>query len=353
MALAAALAAASVVLGLGSALAQSGGIGLRPAHIDEADPATRAYFKPTIAPGGTFRDQVIVSNTSDVAVDLIVSGVDGLTGQTGGTVYANRQDPVRKAGAWLVPAAAALTVGPHVEQPMGFTVRVPSGAQPGDHLAGIAFENAHPKTSGGNFAITEIVRAVMGVQIKVPGPAEFHMHLDDVGLEALPGTGVASAVVTMGDDGLKLGKPSLSVELTGPGGYHRSVDRGVDTMLPGDTIAYPLAWPDPLKPGDYTVRATITGAGPSVTRTGGASLKSALAGVSPQPVVASQAPPQSKPSGSRFPSWLLIVVAIGGIGGGIAIGRRGRSGRPPRPPDLVPEPPPASPEAPSQLRVEQ
>src|SRR5712692_1819378 len=82
--LAAAMAAASFCFVMAASAAQGGGIGLWPGNSEPADPATRAYFKPTVAPGGTFSDVVVVTNTSDAAIDLFVSGVDGLTAQTSG-----------------------------------------------------------------------------------------------------------------------------------------------------------------------------------------------------------------------------------------------------------------------------
>src|SRR2546427_582428 len=203
-----------LVPGAGATAQTAGGIGLRPAHVDPADPATRAYFKRAVVAGGSFTDQVVVTNTGDAAIDLLISGVDGLTATTSGAVYANRQDPVRSVGAWVVPSATTVTVGPHSEHPIAFTVRVPPSAEAGDHVAGIAFENAHPTTSGGNFAVTQVVRAVMGIQVTVPGPAAFHVHIDRARLEALPGTAFASVVVTIGNDGRKLGKTGLSVRLS-------------------------------------------------------------------------------------------------------------------------------------------
>jgi hypothetical protein len=307
--------------------AEAGGIGLRPAHVDPNDPATRAYFKPTVAPGGTFSDQVVVSNTSAAAVDLIVSGVDGLTAETSGAVYANRDAPVGRTGGWVTPAATTLTVAPRSEATMGFTVRVPASAVPGDHLAGIAFENAHPTTSGGEFAVKQVVRAVMGVQVRVPGPAGFHVHIDRVRLRALPGTALASVVVTIGNDGRLLGKPELSVALAGPAGYRRTVDRKLDTILPGDTIAFPFAWPDTLKPGRYTITVTARGDGSTASLHASDRLAAALAGV-PASGTQQQAPAHSKGSGSTFPTWVLAVVALAGIVGGVLIGRRGRGGRP-------------------------
>ena len=123
------------------------GIALRPAHADPNDPSTRAYFKPSAAPGETFTDQVIVTNTGDSPVELAVSGVDGLTAPTSGAVYGNRQDQVTKAGAWVSTAAGTVTVAPHSDLPVTFTVKVPKDAAAGDHLAGIAFEDVHPTSA--------------------------------------------------------------------------------------------------------------------------------------------------------------------------------------------------------------
>jgi hypothetical protein len=320
------------------------GIALRPAHADPNDPSTRAYFKPTVAPGETFTDQVIVTNTADSPVELVVSGVDGLTAATSGAVYGNRQDPVKKTGGW-VSAPATVTVAPHSEQPVNFTVKVPKDAGAGDHLAGIAFEDVHPTSAGSNFAVTQVVRAVMGLQVVVPGPGAFSAHIDNAALQSLPGVSAASVLVTLGNNGARLGKPGLSVALTGPNGYQRTVSRTLDTILPGDTIAYPFAWPDVLQPGDYSITATATapGAAPGATpgatdgatpgaapvvHTVSAHLGTALAGVPAPGVVLAPAP--ARHSSRGFPTGILVVlVAIAGIGGGLVVGRRGSGPKPP------------------------
>ncbi len=318
------------------------GIALRPAHADPNDPSTRAYFKPTVAPGETFTDQVIVTNTGDSPVELAVSGVDGLTAATSGAVYGNRQDPVKKAGAWLNAPPGTVTVAPHSEQPVTFTVKVPKDAGGGDHLAGIAFEDVHPTSAGSNFAVTQVVRAVMGVEVMVPGPGAFSVHVDNAALQSLPGVSAASVLVTLGNNGARLGKPGLSVALTGPNGYKRTVSRTLDTILPGDTIAYPLAWPDVLQSGDYSITASATpGAAPATAgpdaagtapavHTVSAHLGTALAGV-PSPGVLTPAPAPARHSGGGFPTGILVVVlvAVAGIGGGLYLGRRGGGPKPP------------------------
>jgi len=57
---------------------------------------------------------------------------------------------------------------------------------PDDHPAGIAFEDAHSRTSSAGLSVTQVIRAVIGVQ--VPGPARLHPHID-VELKPLAGPG--------------------------------------------------------------------------------------------------------------------------------------------------------------------
>jgi len=350
------VAGAIVMFWLPAAPASAGfGIALRPAHADPNDPATKAYFKPSVAPGQTYTDQVVVTNTGDTPVELVVTGVDGLTAPTSGAVYGNRQDPITKAGAWISTATGTVTVAPHRELPVPFTVKVPKDAGAGDHLAGIAFEDVHPTSAGSNFAVTQVVRAVMGVQVVVPGSGAFAVHVDAAELESLPGVSAASVVVKLGNSGARLGKAGLTVALSGPNGYERTVSRTLDTILPGDTIDYPLAWPDVLKPGDYTIKATATANGapaPATGPGGGAGtgtgapgavstfqsgsnrLGTALAGV-PSPGVVTPAP-VTKHSGREYPVWLLVGVVAGlGIGGGIYLGRRSHRPAPVEEPVLV------------------
>jgi hypothetical protein len=293
------------------------GFSVRPAHVDPADPATRAYFKPVVVAGRSFADQVVVANISDAPIDLIVSAVDGLTGATSGAVYANRQPSATKAGAWVTPDVGTLSVAAHRETAVGFTVRVPLDATPGDHLAGIAFEVAHAQSTPGRFAVTQVIREVVGVEIVIPGPAEFLPHVDAVELRPLPGVGSASVVIHLGDGGRKLGKPGLSVSLDGPDRYHRRVEHQLDTILPGDTIPFPLPWPDTLRPGNYTVTVVATGGPAPVVFEAHLHLGATLRGADT---------PQREPQRTSGPTpWLLLLIsALGGVVLGVLIVRRPR-----------------------------
>ncbi len=289
----------------------TGGVSAGPLHWDPTNPATRAYFIPTVAAGGTFHDYIRVGNPNSGSVDLIISAVDGVTATPSGAVYANRGDAVHRAGRWITPDRTALTVAPGQETQVGFTVQVPPGAVPGDHLGGVAFENAHPVLGTGKISISSVVRTVVGVLVKVPGPAAFNLRVGAASIQPLTAQGLASIVVPLTDTGTLLGKPTLTVSMSGAN-YQRSITRQLDTILPGDSIRYPFPWPDTLGPGVYRIDVSATGPGMTTpaSSTANASLSSGLQGV-PSPGATHPAPPAA-PVASATPSWLLPVAAGGG-----------------------------------------
>jgi hypothetical protein len=296
---------------------------VRPGHYDTSDPASRAYFKRVVAAGGTFSDTVVVANTSRETVTLLVNAVDGLTGQTSGSVYANRGVPRRKAGAWVNPAQSRVVIPPGAQSSVAFTVRVPAGAAPGDHLAGLAFQDANVQTSSGSFQVRTIVREVVGVLITVPGPAQARLRLGRIALRTLPGTHLGTVMVGLGNSGRRLCKPMLTVTLSTPAGREK-LSRQLDTVLPGDTINYPLILRHDLKPARYAVRARATCAQSTAEVLQAVALHATLRGA-PTPQAA-QAATIVKVTHSGTPLWVVAALAgaagIGGTGIGWALRQR-------------------------------
>jgi Bacterial protein of unknown function (DUF916) len=296
---------------------------VRPGHYDAGDQASRAYFKRVVAAGGTFSDTVVVANSGQAPVTLLVNAVDGLTGQTSGSVYANRAVPRRKAGAWVQPAQSRVTVAPGTERAVAFTVRVPGRATPGDHLAGLAFQDADVETSSGSFRVRTILREVVGVLITFPGPARARLRLGHIALRTLPGTHLGSVVVGLGNTGRRLCKPVLAVTLSTPAGRERLIRR-LDTVLPGDTIDYPLILRHDLKPARYMVRARASCAQATSELQQSVALHATLRGA-PDSRVA-QAATVVKVTHSGTPLWVVAalagVAAVGGAGIGWVLRHR-------------------------------
>lgn len=316
--LATAFAVASGVFAPAAGAATIGGFGARPSHFNPDNPATRAYFIRTVKRGGTFTDSVIVTNTQAKAVTLRVYPVDGLTGVTSGVVYGNRQDQLHGAGLWVTPATSMVTVPANSKTTVGFTVRVPSGAKVGQHLAGLALEDVHAGKSAGKFSVTEVLRAVVGIELVVPGPSQEHLSLESFSIAPIQGTTYPSVVVKLTNTGTNLCKPALDVALTGPSGVQHKTRR-LDTVLPGSSIPYPFVWPHALAAGSYTANITATGCGPRQVLNGSASLGAKLVN-SPVPASVTHV----SGSGSTIPWWPIALVGFGGIVVGTLFGRRRR-----------------------------
>jgi hypothetical protein len=285
-------------------------VSLRPVHPTAASPT---YFTVPARAGSTIHDAVVVTNTSEQPANVFVSAVDGLTGQTSGSVYANRQDLVRKAGAWVHVDARELRIRAASSVTVPFTVSVPGSATSGDHLAGIAFENVAHVAGTGSFPITQILRSVIGVRVVLPGPAVCHPVLAAASIDEVGTTGVGAVHVKLGNTGRRLAKPVLSVTVTGAAGYHRTVTRHLDTVLPGDTIDFPLPWPNALRSGDYQIADTLTCDGYTATSSGAAHLGKSLRGTG-QPTPASAAVPAPHRSPLSWWPWLVAIIAAAAIG---------------------------------------
>lgn len=117
------------------------------------------------------RDEVLVSNLSSRPVRLRIYPVDGVTGATSGAVYTNRGEKLRGAARWLHTDIDSLALAPHAQKLVPFVVWAPRAAQAGDHLAGVAVENASHARSGGRFSVTEplLHRGGRGVQLTDDG----------------------------------------------------------------------------------------------------------------------------------------------------------------------------------------
>src|SRR5207245_276025 len=162
---------------------------------------------------------------------------------------------------------------------------------------------------GGKCSVTEVIRAVVGIEVEVPGPARQQVTLKGISLRALPGTQIPSVIVSLGDAGGKLCKPRLAVSLAA-GGHQVSVQHRLDTVLPGDYIPFPLPWPKPLAAGSYAASAVASGCGrparlQRVVRLGGT-----LRGTPADPSARLATAPAH---GGGTPWWLLALIAIGGV----------------------------------------
>jgi hypothetical protein len=257
--------AAAPLVGLAAPAPAAGAVlSVAPAKPDPTVPFGKSYFVHTAAPGSTWTETVAVVNTNAVGITAWVDAVDGITSIRTGAVYTARALAPLGAAAWVTPSASSVSVAPHGRTVISFTVHVPASATAGDHVAGIAFEDQQGTSgqaggSGGAAGITTVLRSVVAIQMRVPGPAVFLLHVFAASIHPVATAGGSGISVDMEDVGGLLGKPRLEVILDGPAGYHSAQTIQLDTMLPGDRITDELLWQGGLAPGDYRLSITEDG----------------------------------------------------------------------------------------------
>lgn len=288
-----------------------GGFSVRPSERAPQD-KLGTYLKLKVKRGTERRQSVVVKNMSDAPKELLIDVVDGLTAVTSGSVYANRDDPKKRAAKWIEVPEERITVPAKGTVRVPFSLNVPKDARPGDHLAGIAVQDVDEsqggtKANGGaQLKVTQIVRVVMGVQITVLGPRKKGFRLGEVKLKAIPGTEVPSVVIEMQNMGTQLCKPVLDVALTGEDGVQQTASQKLETLLPGFTIEYPLPWQKALEEGSYDVVVQAKHCGdPEMVQTT-AELGETLLGTPDNPE-----PPESAKASEGVPLPVMIGALVG------------------------------------------
>jgi hypothetical protein len=211
---------------------------------------------------------------------------------------------------------AEVTVPAHGEVTVPFTVRVPARATPGDHQAAIVVEPPHATRSRGRFSVVEVLRSAVAVEIQVPGPVRYATAIAGVALHKP--SSAPTVVVRLRNSGDKLCRPTLAVSLRAAGASAQTVRRALNTILPGDTIAYPLLWPRGLSAGSYAASARTSGCGPA------ASAHETISYGRATPAPTTTAAQQHSSGGTKWWEVALIVLAGIAVGTGLTLRRRRR-----------------------------
>jgi hypothetical protein len=147
-----------------------------PANPSTVDPHVRNYFWERTRPGQSISEAIVIQNPNSRPIRLEIEPVQALTGTNGGIVYSSGV----AHDTWLHGLPSRISVPAHSSQRVTFQIRVPTNADSGTHLFGVALENKTQDTtnrtdrSGVSLQIHEQIRRVLAVQCDIPG----RQHID-------------------------------------------------------------------------------------------------------------------------------------------------------------------------------
>lgn len=236
-------------------------------------PAKLGYFVVAGRPGTTVRGAVQVINVGTSSGRTRLYAVDATTGQTSGAVYRSKEAPRRDVGTWVDLGSSTIELGPGESRVVPFSVRVPRGASPGQHLGGIVAERSTSTSSRsgaprnpGTFKVTVKALSVVAVQVNVPGPQRVKLSLSGVKVGDQPGH--QSLLLGIGNPGNVLLKGSGSLKVVNHSGRLVQGQRfNLDTFVPETHIDFPVyIQGKALRPGRYRATVSLQYRGRSITR---------------------------------------------------------------------------------------
>ncbi|CAL9312149.1 WxL protein peptidoglycan domain-containing protein [Streptomyces sp. SudanB182_2057] len=237
-----------------------------------SEPAARPYFTLSADPGRTLADEVAVHNRTSRPLTFRLYAADAYnTARDGGFAVRTAGERMRGVGAWAGLARTRITVPGHGTVTVPFTLRVPEGAEPGDHPGAIVALDERTGTGGGDLALG--VRRAVGarVYLRVGGPRLPALSVGQVRVgrhrPSPPGLGAGTATVsyTLRNTGNVTLSPR--VKLTARGLFGRTLlDRGLTRvpaeLLPGQRVRLTETWRGlpRFDRGEVTVTASARGA---------------------------------------------------------------------------------------------
>ena len=271
----------------------------------------RPFFNFLSSPGGQLSDNVMVANISSQPLELRVYPADAVSGADGAIGYAPASKTAVDAGSWLALGSGlgdlgTVTVPAQTSVNVPFTLKVPTGASPGDHIAAIMVALTS-KIQNGKNSVNFEQRVASRVDIRVSGAVVAHLAIDQMHASFAPsfvvnpfGTGTATVSYRVRNTGNVLLGGKQTVEISGwYGGTKRASALGdIPPMLPG---------------GSTVITTKIHGVKPGFHL-------SATATVSPVPPPNAADPVLAKASASTSlwaVPWLTLIVVValaGGIG---------------------------------------
>ncbi|QGV77033.1 DUF916 domain-containing protein [Streptomyces ficellus] len=227
----------------------------------------RAAFQLPARPGTTLSDRAIVTNTTAEKLTFRLYVADAYnTERDGGLAVRGLKETQRDVGSWGKPEREVVTVPARSSVTVGFTLTVPRGASPGDHVGAlVAVDERVQPGAGSHIGVQRGVGA--RIYLRVHGPAKPGLSVEDVRFTAqtprIPWTGSSGSSVsyTLHNTGNVKLDPRVSLDIGGlfvGGPDGRQLKNVPGELLPGQKVRLTESWSGaPFAGwGEVTVTAT-------------------------------------------------------------------------------------------------
>jgi len=221
---------------------------------------TDSYFRYRVRAGQPRRGTIRLVNLSRRSLTVLVRAADVTTAATGGLEYGSA--PPSGDGRWLKLDRSRVRLPGRGARNVGFRVRVPPTATPGDHFAGIVALNQRDvrttrrRRSRRRLQLRFLPRLAIAVQATLPGGHARELRPGNAGVEVTPSATNATLLVRNTGDRLINGTSGDLTLLQGatPLVRHRV---SLDSFVPDTQITLRVPFKGTPARGTYTLRGTL------------------------------------------------------------------------------------------------
>jgi hypothetical protein len=239
-------------------------VGVTPVGTDSNDPNAGQWFVGAGGPGSEIRMVAHIANPADVDQTVRLSVADVIFDKKGAPQLHDKD--VKDIGTWVRIDNPDVTIPAKKAMDVSFTVVVPKGAEPGDHVGALIVEGA-PQSQGDGNLFKIIKRVATRLYVTVPGEARPAFVIDSV--EVNPDSSffprAATVTVTVHNTGRVRLRPTVKVNGSTAAGPSEVLSQSVEKYVISKSV--PL-WGGPRRYAvsvETLIGATGSDAGPVQT----------------------------------------------------------------------------------------
>lgn len=295
-----------------------GASALEPEDVEltfSAEGTDAGFWSLRMRPGQSRELSVAMGNSADRPILARTYPANVTTALSGGLQVSEAGAESEGATRWLSYEDERVRLGAGAAETRRFSVTVPTGTASGDYTAAVALQNARPATPDGqdqDIQFGQILRKVLTVKVRVPGPYTPELTIDGPSLIERPASSTVQVEISnTGNENLY---PSYEAEVRDTDGVVLGTTSGtMDKFYAGTQSALEINVDGFLSPGSYSVNATLTDERLEVPVN---KMNMPLQIGSP-PTAAGEDPQVVNQGFSYLSLWpigpLLLVVALGGV----------------------------------------
>jgi len=226
----------------------------------------RSDFSFVLDPGQRVTDAVVLANYAPVPQTFELYAADGYNAPNGGGLALRPATAgSRSVGEWVHLAASRYTVPAHTVATVPFSLTIPEGARPGDHVGGIvALDEAAAGATDRSMPVAVHRGVAVAIFTRVSGPLHASVAVRAVGAHVTGALGFrhqATVVATLENTGNVQLQATVKVSVTDLFGdtVERFTPQHLPVLVPGSTFTLYEPTVSPSQPvGPEQVHVTVT-----------------------------------------------------------------------------------------------